>query len=79
MNNLIFKDNQFASKVLGLLGDTAFKAADIGEVVSTAEKIKEADYESWCEEWTKTAKRLQKVAEDSYSDGHLISAKKSLS
>lgn len=76
MNNLIFKDDQFASKVLGLLGDTAFKAADIGEVVSTAEKIKEGDYQSWCEEWTKTAKRLQKVAEDSYSDGHLISARK---
>jgi hypothetical protein len=76
MNNLIFKDDQFASKVLGLLGDTAFKAADIGEVVSTAEKIKEGDYQSWCEEWAKTAKRLQKVAEDSYSDGHLISARK---
>lgn len=76
MNNLIFEDDQFASKVLGLLGDTAFKAADIGEVVSTAEKIKEGDYQSWCEEWTKTAKRLQKVAEDSYSDGHLISARK---
>lgn len=76
MNNLIFEDDQFASKVLGLLGDTAFKAADIGEVVSTAQKIKEGDYESWCEEWTKTAKRLQKVAEDSYSDGHLISARK---
>lgn len=76
MNNLIFEDDQFASKVLGLLGDTAFKAADIGEVVSTAEKIKEGDYESWCEEWTKTARRLQKVAEDSYSDDHLISARK---
>ncbi|NRT78213.1 alpha/beta hydrolase family protein [Clostridium beijerinckii] len=76
MNNLIFKDDQFASKVLGLLGDTAFKAADIGEVVSTAEKIKEGDYQSWCKEWTKTAKRLQKVAEESYSNGHLISARK---
>lgn len=76
MNNLIFEDDQFASKVLGVLGDTAFKAADIGEVVSTAQKIKEGDYQSWCDEWTKTAKRLQKVAEDSYSDGHLISARK---
>lgn len=76
MNNLIFEDDQFASKLLGILGDTAFKAADIGEVVSTAQKIKEGNYQSWCEEWTKTATRLQKVAENSYSDGHLISAKK---
>ncbi|SMC28214.1 Alpha/beta hydrolase family protein [Clostridium acidisoli DSM 12555] len=76
MNNLIFEDDQFASKLLGLLGDTAFKAADIGEVVSTAQKIKEGNYQSWCKEWTKTANSLQKVAENSYSDGHLISAKK---
>lgn len=74
--NIIFKNGQFDFQALRLLGETASGAADIGEVFSTAERIKDGDYESWYEEWNKTAKRLHAVADDCYLNGHLISARK---
>jgi len=73
---LLFKDEQFDFQVLRLLGESVYEAADIGEVVSTAERIKEGDYQSWCGEWTKTAKRLHEAADKAFTDGHLISARK---
>lgn len=76
MMNLVFKDDQFEFQTLRLLGETAFGAADIAEVISTAEKIEEGNYASWCNEWSKTAKRLHKIANDNYLKGHTISAKK---
>ena len=74
--SLIFKDDQFDFQVLRLLGETAYEAADIGEVVSTAERIKEGDYESWCTEWAKTAERLNEVADRALAGGHFIGARK---
>lgn len=74
--HLLFKDDQFDFQVLRLLGETAYAAADIGEVVSTAEKIKEGDYEDWCTEWTKTAKRLHDIADEAAANGYAISARK---
>jgi pimeloyl-ACP methyl ester carboxylesterase len=74
--SLILKDDQFDFQVLRLLGETAYEAADIGEVVSTAERIKEGDYESWCTEWAKTAERLNEVADRALAGGHSIGARK---
>ncbi|MBP2132604.1 putative S18 family serine protease [Methanomicrobium sp. W14] len=74
--SLLFKDKQFDFQALRLLGEAVYGSADIGEVVSTAEKIRENDYESWCSEWTKTAERLKKSADESYSSGHFVSARK---
>ncbi|AAK81332.1 dipeptidyl aminopeptidase/acylaminoacyl peptidase [Clostridium acetobutylicum] len=76
MKNLIFKDSQFEFQTLRVLGSSASGAADIGEVVETAQRIKEGDFKSWCDEWSKTAKSLEESAEESYSKGHFISAKK---
>lgn len=73
---VVFKDDQFSFQTLRLLGETAFGAADIGEVISTARRIKEGDLKSWCDEWSKTAKRLHKIANDCYSKGHMVSARK---
>ncbi len=74
--NLVFKDEQFDFQILRLLGETALGAADVGEVIATAEKIKEGDYKSWCDEWSKRAEKLHKVADEFYLKGHIISAKK---
>lgn len=76
MKNVIFKDDQFASQTLRLLGVATFGMADIGEVLTTAEKVTEGDYDSWCKEWTGTAKRLHAVADDYYKNRHPVSAKK---
>lgn len=69
-----FKDSQFSFQTLRLLGETAWGAADIGEVLETIERIKDGDFESWCIEWTKTAERMDKFAKECYLDGNLISA-----
>ena len=41
---VIFKDNQFSFQILRLLGGATSGSADIGEVISTAQKIKEWDF-----------------------------------
>lgn len=76
MMNLVFKDDQFGFQLLRLLGESTSGAADIGEVISTAERIKEGDFKSWCDEWSKTARELNKIADECYSKGHMVSAKK---
>lgn len=76
MKNLIFKDDQFAFQLFRLLGEAVYEASDIGEVISTAEKIQEGNYTSWCEEWRKIAARIHKTADESYSERHMVSARK---
>lgn len=72
---LVFNDEQYSYQLLRLLGESVSGASDIGEVLATAKKIKEGDFESWCTEWTKTAKRIHKFAEDCYAKNFLVSAK----
>lgn len=74
--SILFQDDQFEFQVLRLLGETAYGAADIGEVIAAGRKIKEGDYESWCKAWTETAKRLEAVGIGAYESGHFISARK---
>lgn len=75
MKNLIFKDDQFSFQLLRLLGEAVYKTSDIGEVLVTAEKIEEGNYESWYKEWNKTAERIHCIADNNYENGHTISAK----
>lgn len=76
MKNVTFKDDQFDSQTFRLLSAASCGMADIGEVLTTAEKITEGDYDSWCREWAGTAKRLHAVADDYLKNGHPVSAKK---
>lgn len=50
--------------------------ADIGEILTTAEKITEGDDDSWCREWTAMARRLHAAADDYVRKGHPVSARK---
>jgi len=72
---LVFEDPTFSALLLRTIADTYYKGADIGECLSTAYRIKEGDFESWYEEWIKTAKRVHSYANDSETKGHMISAK----
>jgi hypothetical protein len=74
--SILFQDDQFDFQVLRLLGETAYCAADIGEIISTSKRITEGDYDSWCNEWTKTAERLHSIGNEALSNDHLISARK---
>lgn len=73
---LLFKDGQYDFQALRLLGEAVYCTADVGEVITTAERIGDRDFDGWCEEWTKTAKRLQGIADGALARGHQIGARK---
>src|SRR5918911_3181676 len=72
---IIFQDPTFSLQLLRALNETYYKGADIGECLSTAYRIKEGDLESWHQEWLKTAKRVNKYADESFAADHTVSAR----
>ena len=72
---LVFQDPTFSLQLLRAISETYYKGADIGECLSTAYRIKEGDFESWYQEWLKTAKRVNNYADESLAAGHEISAR----
>ena len=70
-----FHDAQFDFQTLRLLGSAASGDAEAGEVLSTAYRIQEGDFESWTAEWLKTAQRVHEIAERSRERGHTVSAR----
>ncbi len=47
----------------------------MGEMMATAAKIKEGDFESWFTDWDKVARRVLTRADASFAAGHLESAR----
>ncbi|NAL77938.1 alpha/beta hydrolase family protein [Nitrososphaera sp. AFS] len=72
---IVFQDPTFSLQLLRTIGETYYKGADVGECLSTAYRIKEGDFESWHEEWLKTAKRIHRFADESLAFGHKVSAR----
>jgi alpha-beta hydrolase superfamily lysophospholipase len=72
---LVFKDPTFSLQLLRAISETYYKGADIGECLSTAYRIKESDFESWHEEWLKTAKRIHTYANNCLDKNHKVSAR----
>ncbi|MFE2526642.1 alpha/beta fold hydrolase [Streptomyces sp. NPDC059382] len=76
MKPLLFPDNpQFWYETLRSMSHIAYGGADFGEVVSTAGRIKEGDYDSWYEEWLATADRVADEARRALDAGHAVSAR----
>jgi len=73
--HVIFNDAQFDFQTLRLLGSAASGDAEVGEVLSTAYRIREGDFESWTAEWLKTARRVHEIAEGSLDRGCRVSAR----
>ncbi|MBI2704215.1 MAG: alpha/beta hydrolase [Actinobacteria bacterium] len=61
--------------VLLSLGFAYANICDVGETLATIERIPDGDGEAWVTEWTKTADRLAKLAAESLSGGHDVSAR----
>ena len=72
---IVFNDPTFSALLLRTIAETYYKGADIGECLSTAYRIKEGDFESWYEQWIRTAKRVHSYAEESATNGHTTSAR----
>ncbi|MEH2254511.1 alpha/beta hydrolase family protein [Nostoc sp.] len=69
-----FKDESFAFEFVRNLGFMYYGGADLGEMMATAERIKEGDFESWFTEWDKLGRRILSRAESSLAAGHLETA-----
>lgn len=72
--DLIFKDTQYSFQTLRTISATSGGAADIGECLKTAYRIKEGDDESWHREWLATAQQRSKAADNFAARGKNISA-----
>lgn len=69
-----FQLPDFDGQFIRALGQTCFGGADIGECYSTAERIKEGDFNSWFAEWYTTAERIENIALNCERLGHRLSA-----
>jgi hypothetical protein len=69
-----FKDDDFNFLTEIALGATYHQAADIGEVLSTVERIRNGQAQSWVDEWSATAGRLAAQAGASAAAGRSHSA-----
>lgn len=79
MPSLMFQDDpQFWFETLRCLGAVDYGGAQLGEVVMTSSRIKSGDYDSWHDEWEKTASIVAAEAETSLRAGHRISARDGL-
>ena len=72
-----FQDESFAFEFVRNLGFTYYGGADIGEMMATAQRIKEGDVESWFQEWNALARRVNARADADLTAGHLTSARES--
>ena len=69
-----FKDESFNFQTEIALGATYHQAADVGEVLSTVERIRNGHAQSWVDEWSATADRLAGEATASEDAGRPHSA-----
>jgi hypothetical protein len=68
-------DESFAFEFVRNLGFMYYGGSDLGEMVATAAKITEGDFESWFTEWDKLGRRVLGRADASLAAGHDISAR----
>jgi pimeloyl-ACP methyl ester carboxylesterase len=79
MRPLLFADDaQFWYETLRAMGHTAYGGADIGEVVTTAQRITAGDYDSWHEQWAATAERVEAEARGQLAAGRQVSGRDGL-
>ncbi len=61
-DGFIFKNPSMSYELIRTFGYSVSRAADIGEVISTARGIKDGDIYSWKNEWLATADRINALA-----------------
>ena len=67
-------DESFSFETLRAVGYTLYGGADIGEVITTRERIAPGETEAWYREWRALADRIVAIADKCAADGHTVSA-----
>ncbi|WP_260609960.1 hypothetical protein [Streptomyces sp. WAC06614] len=65
----------FWCETLRSFGHIGYGGADFAEVLTTAQRIREGDFDSWCDEWLPTADRVAEVAREAERRQHPASAR----
>src|SRR6516165_5565728 len=74
----LFPDNaQFWYETHRAFGAGSYGASEFGEVLVTAGRIKSGDFDSWYEEWNRSAEKVAQEAASQLARGHKISARDS--
>jgi pimeloyl-ACP methyl ester carboxylesterase len=71
----IFKSNFDYQLVRGMLAGAYGEGGAFGELYSTARRVVDRDINSWAVEWGRTAERIEAIAKDCLSGGHVVSAR----
>ena len=72
----VYFDNAlFDGQLLRALAHAYYGGADVGECLSTAQRIREGDFDSWYDEWYQTGDRLAAAADASLAAGRAVSAR----
>ena len=72
---LHFRDQTFSFQLLRMASHGTYGGSQIGEVLATANRIHEGDFESWHREWSRAAERIEAIANTSLQESHRISAR----
>jgi hypothetical protein len=67
------EDFRFGFEIV--LGSAYRGYSDVGEVLATAERIKDGDGDAWVREWCATAERLEGEARAAEGAGNRVSAR----
>lgn len=70
-----FKNETFEFLTLIALGSTAFRLAEVGEVLATVTAVKDGDHQSWFDAWMASGERAEKLAREAEAGGHLQTAR----
>jgi len=69
------KHEQMDFEIQAIMGTCYYGGADVGEILSAAERIKSGDFESWYQVWLETAERVQGFADECAKAGNDVSAR----
>jgi len=75
---LLFPDNhEFWFETVRMIDAASYGGGELGEVVSTSQRITSGDFDSWYTEWNATADRVAAQGMEQLARGHRVSARDS--
>lgn len=75
MARKFFDHEHFNFEFQFALGGVHYGAGDLGEMLSTADRIVDGEADSWCREWIATGQRVAAIADGCTKGGHNKSAR----
>jgi pimeloyl-ACP methyl ester carboxylesterase len=74
-SNPFFGDKTYSFETIRMLSHVYVRSSDIGEVISTAQKIDEGNGKSWFHNWMATAAHLEALGDGFLQRGNYLSAR----